>query len=389
MTIKRNETKQIKLFEVFAGIGSQYQALKDIANSKKWNIKSVGIIEWFIPAIIAYQAIHYKRKVVKKQDLKTTEINLSLDSKTKVSPLWLNKYKKQTYEAFWINESLNKANNFFDIKTTSGQDLPDEIDIFTYSFPCQDISHQGKQNGFDRNSNTRSGLLWEIERLLMEMQTSYKKLPKYLLLENVKAIVNQKHFPVLLSWLERLNDFGYVSQHYVLNSANFGSPQNRERVFVISVLKEHQKQVDFKFPEFKQIKKQKIAIKTVLNSNQNFEPFYNKFNLINKPSTNNNIKKYYLQDYTNFQSESYVYDINHSGPTLTASGAMSRIKLYFGPNQIRSMQPEECFVYMGFKKQAFARVVKTNLIKSNKLIYLAGNSIPVQLLRAIFRSFKF
>ena len=381
--------KQIKLFEVFAGIGSQYQALKNIAKENDWEIKSVGIIEWFVSAIIAYQAIHYPNKNIQAQTLKIDQPALSLDSKTLVSKQYLKKLEQANVTNYWINQSKTVANNYFDIKTTLGQDLPDEIDIFTYSFPCQDISHQGKQSGFDKGSNTRSGLLWEIERIFKQMVAAQKQLPKYLLLENVKAIVNHKNLKVFQSWLKQLEKFGYVSQYYVLNAANFGSAQNRERVFAISVLKDHQVQTGFEFPQLDQIQTNKKPLKSILDEQLNFDLQFNQYPLIAKPITANNIKKYYLQNYTNFQSEAYVYDINYSGPTLTASGAMSRIKLYFGPNQIRMMNPQECFAYMGFKKPDFQKVLQTNLIAQSKLIYLAGNSIPVQILEAIFRSFKF
>ena len=389
MAINEHFEKEIKLFEVFAGIGSQYQALKNIAKTKHWKIKSVGIIEWFVSAIIAYQAIHYPNKNIQAQTLKIDQATLSLDSKTLVSKQYLKKLAQLSLTNYWINQSKTVANNYFDIRTTLGQDLPDEIDIFTYSFPCQDISHQGKQSGFDKGSNTRSGLLWEIERIFKQMVAAQKQLPKYLLLENVKAIVNHKNLKVFQSWLKQLEKFGYVSQYYVLNAANFGSAQNRERVFAISVLKDHQKQTGFEFPQLDQIQTNKKPLKSILDDQQIFDLQFNQYALVAKPITANNIKKYYLQNYTNFQSEAYVYDINYSGPTLTASGAMSRIKLYFGPNQIRMMNPQECFAYMGFKKQDFQKVLQTNLIAPSKLIYLAGNSIPVQILEAIFRSFKF
>ena len=389
MIINGNFKKQIKLFEVFAGIGSQYQALKNIGKDNNWEIKSVGIIEWFISATIAYQAIHYSNKNISLQTLQIDQPTLSLDSKKLVSATYLKKLHQPSLLNYWINQSKKVANNYFDIKSTHGKDLPDEIDIFTYSFPCQDISHQGKQSGFDKGSNTRSGLLWEIERLFNEMIEANKKLPKYLLLENVKAIVNKKNQRVFQSWLKQLERFGYLSHSYVLNASNFGSAQNRERVFVISVLKDHKVETGFEFPKLDQIKTNKTVLKNILDDEQNFDLQFNKYPILAKPITPNNIKKYYLQNYTNFQSEAYVYDVNYSGPTLTASGAMSRIKLYFGPNQIRMMNPQECFAYMGFRKKDFQKVLKTNLIAPSKLIYLAGNSIPVQILEAIFRSFKF
>ncbi len=152
---------------------------------------------------------------------------------------------------FYLNQSKDVAHNLFDISKVKGKDLPKDIDIFTYSFPCQDISNQGKQKGFEKGSKTRSGLLWEVERILVErFHENPKQLPKYLLLENVKAIINDKHINTFKGWIDRLNELGYESQYYSLNAANFGSAQNRERVFAISVRRDRQKQVGFEFPLF-------------------------------------------------------------------------------------------------------------------------------------------
>ena len=236
--------------------------------------------------------------------------------------------------------------------------------------------------------------MWQIDRVLKATKDQGLSLPKYLLLENVKAITNQNNYPTLLKWLKQLEKYGYCSQIYHLNAANFNSAQNRQRVFVISVLKTHQSQSGFQFPDLNSIKTKPQALKTILDENDhtNLAERFCKYPLIEKPLTKLNIKKTYLQNYTNFQSEAHVYDINYSGPTLTASGAMSRIKLYNGdPNcpQIRYLNPLEAFRYMGFSDQAYWQVANTNLINPTKMIYLAGNAISVPVLEAIFKSFKF
>lgn len=268
--------------------------------------------------------------------------------------------------------------------------MPKDIDIFTYSFPCQDISNQGKQKGFSKESKTRSGLLWEVERILNDAK-KFKNLPKYLLLENVKAIINKKNIGVFNEWISRLNELGYETKWYLLNAANFGSCQNRERVFAISVLRTHKEKVKFEFPTFKEIKHSKKKIKTIINEkNINYQSKFNKYELLeNDVISKNYIKKYLLKNYTSFQSENYVYDINYSGPTLTASGAMSRIKLYFGKNRIREMDAFESLKYMGFNDKDWKKINNTNLINPTKQIYLAGNSICVEVLEAIFKEFKF
>lgn len=114
------------------------------------------------------------------------------------------------------------------------------MDLFTYSFPCTDISQAGKMLGFEEGSGTRSSLLWECKRIIDG------KKPKYLLLENVKNLVGKKFKPNFDLWLEWLSEQGYTNYWKVLNAKDYGIPQNRERVFVISILGEHE---PYKFPE--------------------------------------------------------------------------------------------------------------------------------------------
>ncbi len=383
-------SKTIKLFEAFAGIGSQFQALKNISKEKDWTIESVGIVEWFIPAIIGYQAIHHS-PVERERETFTANVNISSDSKKPLSKDAFKRITTNSETGFWLNRSKDIAHNHFDISKVKGKDLPKDIDIFTYSFPCQDISNQGKQRGFSKGSKTRSGLLWEVERILSEINSIDKNhLPKYLLLENVKAIINDKHLQTFQGWINRLEELGYETKYYCLNAANFGSSQNRERVFAISIRKDIKEKVNFNFPKLDKFETNKKTIKDIQLENAKCETKWNQYCLsAPRKITKNNIKKYQLENYCKFQSESFVYDINYSGPTLTASGAMSRIKLYFGKNKIRTMLPVECFRYMGFKTEDWKKVNETGLVTETKQIYLCGNSISVQMLEAIFKEFKF
>lgn len=119
--------------------------------------------------------------------------------------------------------------NYGDISQINWTEVPD-FDLFTYSFPCTDISSAGRQQGLSEGSGTRSSLLWECRKAI-EM-----KRPKYLLLENVKALTSQKFMPFLQKWLKELGAYGYESYAKVLNAKDYGVPQNRERIFVFSIL---------------------------------------------------------------------------------------------------------------------------------------------------------
>lgn len=187
------ENNPLRLIELFAGIGSQTQALTNIG----------------IP-----------HKVVAISEI--------------------DKYAIQSYEAMH-----GKVNNLGDIKAIKS--LP-SADLWTYSFPCQDISVAGKGAGI--KEGTRSGLLFEVERLL-NVAADDGTLPKYLLLENVKNLVSKKFIADFDRWLEFLTSLGYTNYWQILNAKDYGIPQNRERVFCVSIRGEH---TPFKFPEKRELK---------------------------------------------------------------------------------------------------------------------------------------
>ncbi len=116
-----------------------------------------------------------------------------------------------------------------------------EVDLFTYSSPCQDISQAGKQMGLQEGSDTRSALLWRVADAVEVLH------PKYLLQENVAALVSQKFMPDFQKWLDKLSSLGYVSRWARLNAKNYGVPQNRDRVFCLSMRRDVA--FDYQFPE--------------------------------------------------------------------------------------------------------------------------------------------
>lgn len=182
----------LRLVELFAGIGSQTQALTNIGIAHK---------------VVAISEI--------------------------------DKYAIQSYEAMH-----GTANNLGDIRKI--EELPD-ADLWTYSFPCQDISVAGKGAGI--KEGTRSGLLFEVERLL-RVASEKGTLPKYLLLENVKNLVSKKFKTDFDKWLDFLAELGYTNYWKVLNAKDYGIPQNRERVFCVSIRGEHK---PFVFPKPKEL----------------------------------------------------------------------------------------------------------------------------------------
>lgn len=119
--------------------------------------------------------------------------------------------------------------NYGDIGRIDWDAVPG-FDLFTYSSPCQDFSAAGRQRGGTKGSGTRSSLLWECERAIRA------KRPRYLLFENVKALVGKKFVKTFNAWQLTLSRMGYANFTQVLNAKHFGVPQNRERVFMVSIL---------------------------------------------------------------------------------------------------------------------------------------------------------
>lgn len=119
--------------------------------------------------------------------------------------------------------------------------LPD-CDLLTYSFPCQDLSNAGKKQGMSKGKNTCSGLLWEVERLLLDAREreregdGQKHLPRHLIMENVDAILYATNMIDFEKWIKSLTYMGYTSSYAVLDASDYGVPQKRKRCFMVSAI---------------------------------------------------------------------------------------------------------------------------------------------------------
>lgn len=179
-------TKPVRLIELFSGIGSQAKALQRLGV----DFESWGAYDIDPYAVKAYNVIH------------GTDYEPSDICQLHASDLNIVDRDKYTY-------------------------------LLTYSFPCQDLSIAGQGKGMKKGSGTRSGLLWEVERLLHECG---ENLPHILVMENVKQVIGAKNKRDFDSWRESLSRMGYTSQYQVLNAKDYGVPQNRERCFMVSWL---------------------------------------------------------------------------------------------------------------------------------------------------------
>jgi len=201
--------KPVRLIELFAGIGSQAKAMERLGvEFEHWRI-----CEFDKYAVCAYNAIH------------GTDFSPSDITKLRGGELGITDTEHYCY-------------------------------ILTYSFPCQDLSKAGKGRGMGKNSGTRSGLLWEVERLLDEVD----ELPQVLVMENVPDVIGTKNAKHFFLWCQKLEELGYHNYYKVLNAKDYTIPQNRERCFMVSILGDFY----YEFPEGVTLK---LRLKDMLEEN--------------------------------------------------------------------------------------------------------------------------
>lgn len=259
------KTEKITVNELFSGIGAQVSALERLGIP--FEIKHTSDIDH--NAVLSYASIHcglteelintYAEYPTREEMARQlTEINLGYDFQKNKPYNWCRfvNSKSKELEKYWLANKLSR--NLGDISKLEHLDY---ADFWTYSFPCTDISVAGKQEGI-KQGQTRSGLLYEVQRLL-ERANKMLALPKYLMLENVKNLVGKKFKPQFDEWVAWLDELGYNTYWKVLNAKDYGVPQNRERVFAISIRKDID---DGKF-EFPQPFDNGVRLKDVLEDN--------------------------------------------------------------------------------------------------------------------------
>ena len=258
MLEKKLIKKPIRIIELFGGYGSQYMALKYLGA----NVESYKLVEWEVAAIEAYTRFHHEYKHFECDDLTSALYNLGISNDGKV-PMTLQQIERKSDE--WkqkVYNNIRSSNNLVNILTTKGKDLEivekDKYEyIMTYSFPCQDLSLAGKGAGL--GEGTRSGLLWQVERILLELK-DLNELPQILLMENVPMILSPKYKDDFAKWDLALSKLGYKSYVKNLIATDYLIPQIRNRTFMISILGEY----SYAFPN--KLKKEYI-LKDFLENN--------------------------------------------------------------------------------------------------------------------------
>ena len=343
----------------------------------------------------------------------------------------IDKYAIKSYEAMY-----GKTRNYGDISKVERLDY---ADLWTYGFPCQDISLAGDMKGIVREE-TRSGLLHEVERLL-EVAKEEGTLPKFLIMENVKNLVSKKFIGDFQRWIDKLSDLGYTTEWKVLIASDYGIPQRRERVFAVSVRKD---KGGYSFPEpmllekkFRDLLEEEVEGKYFLRKEM-FEYFERHSrecgdNFIQEKTCNQVGMLVGDKWAKQHERSSRVWGTDSLCPTLTTcTGGGQEVKIivqeatkkgydidekgdsidiaYINQNKrrarvdkerahtittspqigtltdhgVRKLTPRECFRLMGFSDGDFN---KAQAVCSDTQLYKqAGNSIVVQVLEGILKN---
>lgn len=230
--------KPIRLIELFAGYGSQALALKYLGVPfEHWKIA-----EWAVKSIQAYKDLHMPDDNTDySAPLRAEEVyaylldrGISADYSHPMTHEQIRRLGES--KARQIYNNIKATHNLVSVVSTRGGQLQiTDTDkycyVLTYSFPCQDLSTAGKRAGMAKGGNTRSGLLWEVERILKDLDEK----PQVLLMENVPEVAREPNRGAFMAWIDSLAEMGYRSYVKNLNAKDYGVPQNRNRCFMVSI----------------------------------------------------------------------------------------------------------------------------------------------------------
>lgn len=244
-----------------------------------------------------------------------------------------------------------------------------KVDLIMHGSPCQDFSRSGLKRDGEKGSGTRSSLLFETIRIIEEM----KEKPKAVLWENVKGVLDKNLRASFFHYLKEMERLGYENKYEILNATDFGIPQKRERIFVVSILGEN----DFKFRELEKVPTRDISDFLEKDVSALYEVRQESMlrNLRGEPNN------------TNFKGrlkviDKYAYTISTKEVRVPNSGLID-----IGNGKYRYLTEKECFRLMGFDEEDFNKLraiyPQRKGTTSSILYKQAGNSIVVNVLEAI------
>jgi DNA (cytosine-5)-methyltransferase 1 len=373
--------KLIRLIELFSGYGSQALALKYLGvNFEHWKT-----CEWAIKSIQAYKDIHFPDTDIELNPNRTKEDMIEFLYQKGISSNWNEPMTKEQVSRLseeqlkTIIKNIAITHNLVNIQQVKGEDL-EIVDtdkycyIMTYSFPCQDLSLAGKGKGMS-DTTTRSGMLWEVERILGEC----KNKPQVLLMENVPQVHGEGALQDFIKWQLRLEELGYKNYWQDLIATDYEIPQTRNRCFMVSILGDY----NYTFPKSIPLK---LRLKDMLEDNVDKKYYLPEKYYENIEWYEENKNQIAYLNYSKQEQSNRVWNIENVSPTLCASykanDYLQNIKIKIN-NKIRVLTCKEAFRLMGLKDKDIDNVLKNQSDSSS--YHLAGDSIVVNVLMAIFK----
>lgn len=379
---------KIKVFECFAGIGSQVIALDRLGIK----YESVGTSEVDKYAILAYNALNIRHK----ETIEPLSDNQMLDYLNKIHVGYnfstnKNELPKTHEEIYELYKAVIENKNYGDIRLIDPNTIPD-FNVFTYSFPCKNITNEGKMAGFNKSCGTQSSLVWDCENIIKE------KRPEILLMENVKNIICRKNKPVFDEWCKLLESYGYTNYYKVYDTKDYGLPQKRERVLMVSIHKDSN--YTFQYPLKYELH---IHLEDLL-SDEVDEKYY-----IDPTKTFNDLICVFTNEKGNYVAK--VREATKKGYTLAEPGDSINITFYNSKTRrgrvghgvaqtlttacqqctlqndgrIRYLTPLEYWKLQGLTEEEYDNVLAQYSIPETKMYERAGRMISITVLEAIYK----
>ena len=288
---------------------------------------------------------------------------------------------KYAIKAYCAIHDVDENLNLGDITKVSIENLPKDIDLITHGSPCQDFSVTGLQRGGDEGSKTRSSLIWNTVEIIKHCK------PKYVIWENVKNVLSKKHKHNFDKYLKTLELLGYTNYWKVLNAKDYGVPQNRERVFVVSILGEHK---PYEFPNPIKLEKRLKDILEIEIDDKYYlsEKVQKRFKQTKSDNGENSIIGTTAPEFRTIGQRDLVYSKEGIMGTLVATDYKQPkqiLETIQGDTSIRKLTPRECFRLMGLNDKDIDKIQMTK-ISDTQQYKLAGNSIVVPVLEEIFKN---
>lgn len=409
---------KLKMVELFSGIGAQAKALSRVCEkNNKYTFETLNTCEWDIHAIVAYYLIHRKDddKILMWNKNECIEFlkdkSLSNDGKKSANFKTISCLNLDLLRL--ICTAIKSTNNLIDVTKINGEDIPNNLDILTYSFPCQDLSNVGALHGYlkgiDRDAHSRSGLLWEVERILKERRQNNLDLPKFLVMENVTSLLAKRHIKNFEDWQHQLEQLGYVNKIFKMEASKYGIPQHRKRLIMLSVYvgnENNNKNIVNKYFDkldksiSKYVPKITSTIQDLLKLDYKNKKYFSEA-LLSQPKDTPSRKKIWDSN-VKILDEKNNFAVVSATITTKQDRHPNSGNIYFDykgnkKSKYRFLTPRECFLLMGFEEIDYEKLIDNNVLyggrgslffSRDKLYKLAGNSIVVNVLEPIFNSIE-